>query len=100
LQSRASVFLNYPIFPGFNFGARKKDFDKAGGFPDINMVCEDMDLSLRLGSLGKVAFSNKMGVKTSARRQKEIPLHRHALSGLKYALTKRSMSWNEYRKDY
>jgi len=100
IQSKLSVIARYPIFPGFNFGVRKKEFNQAGGFPNINMVCEDMDLSLRLGSIGKVAFSNKMAVKTSARRQKEIPLHRHALSGIKYALTKRSMSWNECRKDF
>jgi len=100
IQSKLSIVARYPIFPGFNFGARKKEFAEVGGFPDINMVCEDMDLSLRLGSIGRIAFANKMAVKTSARRQKEIPLHRHALSGLKYALTKRSMSWNEYRKDY
>ncbi|MFA6064217.1 MAG: glycosyltransferase [archaeon] len=100
IQSKASVIVKYPIFPGFNFGARKKEFRQAGGFPNINMVCEDMDLSLRLGSIGKVAFSKKMAVRTSARRQKEIPLHKHALSGIRYALTKRSMSWNEYRKDY
>ncbi|MEK6959522.1 MAG: glycosyltransferase [Nanoarchaeota archaeon] len=100
LQSKASTIARYPIFPGFNFGARKKEFWDAGGFPNVNMVCEDMDLSLRLGKIGGTGFSKKMKVKTSARRQIEIPIHKHILSGVRYALTKKSMTWNEYRKDF
>jgi len=100
LQSKISPLVKYPIFPGFNFGARKKEFWDAGGFPNVNMVCEDMDLSLRLGKIGKTGFSKKMKVKTSARRQIEIPIHVHILSGVRYALTKKSMTWNEYRKDF
>ena len=100
LQTRGSTFFGRPIIPGFNFGVRAKDFWAAGGFPKINMVCEDMGLSLKLGKRGRAAFSEKMSVRTSARRQKEIPLHKHLLSGAKYFFTKKSFSWNEYRKDF
>lgn len=100
IQSIGSVLIHYPIFPGFNFGARKKEYIKAGGFPKKNMLCEDMELSLRLGGLGKLGFNKKMFVKTSARRQKEIPIHRHLLSGVRFALTRKTMTWDEYRKDF
>ena len=100
LQSKYSALFHYPIFPGFNFGARKKEFWKVGGFAEGNMLCEDMDLSLNLGKLGKVGFNKKMAVKTSARRQMEIPIHKHILSGIKFAFTKKTMTWNEYRKDF
>ncbi|VVB75827.1 Glycosyltransferase AglI [uncultured archaeon] len=99
-QTRASIAFHYPIIPGYNFGVRKKEFFKLGGFAAINCVCDDMDLSLRLGKIGTLAFSNKMGVKTSARRQKEIPIHQHMLNGAKFALFGKGFSWNEYRKDF
>lgn len=99
-QTRASIALHYPIIPGYNFGVRKKEFFKLGGFAAINCVCDDMDLSLRLGKIGKLAFSNKMSVKTSARRQKEIPIHKHMLNGAKFALFGKGFSWGEYRTDF
>jgi glycosyltransferase involved in cell wall biosynthesis len=99
-QSILSILLHFPIFPGFNIGARKKEFFKVGGFPKANMLCEDMELSLRLGYIGTVGFNQKMSVKTSSRRQREIPIHRHIMSGVRYALTRKSMTWNEYRKDF
>ncbi|MFA5931675.1 MAG: glycosyltransferase [archaeon] len=100
IQSKLSVLFNYPIFPGFNFGARKKEFWQVSGFPEENMVCEDMALSLALSKLGKVGFSKKMKVKTSARRQIQMPIHKHIFSGIRFALTRKSMTWNEYRKDF
>ena len=100
IQSRGSVLFGYPIFPGFNFGVRAKEFWKEKGFPGINMICEDMELSLQLRKHGRVVFNNKMAVKTCARRQKEIPIHKHLLSGLKYTLTKKTFTWDEYRKDF
>jgi len=99
-QTKISALFGYPIVPGFNFGVRKKEFDDVKGFPEKNMVCEDMDLSLRLSKKGKIAFSKKMGVKTSARRQKEMSIFKHIMSGVKYSLAKKSMTWNEYRKDF
>jgi cellulose synthase/poly-beta-1,6-N-acetylglucosamine synthase-like glycosyltransferase len=99
-QTRASIALYYPIIPGYNFGVRKKEFEKLGGFAAINCVCDDMDLSLRLGKIGRLAFCNKMSVKTSARRQKEIPIHRHMLNGARFALFGKGFSWDEYRKDF
>lgn len=99
-QTPLSALLHFPILPGFNFGARKKEFFKVGGFPEKNMICEDMELSLRLGFIGRVGFNKKMSVKTSSRRQREIPIHRHIYSGIRYALTRKSMTWNEYRKDF
>ena len=100
LQSRASIFLHYPICPGFNFGASKKEFWQAGGFSEMNTLCEDMELSLKLGKLGKVGFNQKMFVKTSARRQMEIPIHKHVFNAINFVFTKKSMSWDEYRKDF
>lgn len=99
-QTRFSCAIKIPIIPGFNFGVRKKEFFDAGCFPQKNMVCEDMDLSLRLAKFGRIVFSPKMKVLTSARRQKEIPIHRHISSGIKYYFTRNSMTWNEYRKDF
>jgi glycosyltransferase involved in cell wall biosynthesis len=99
-QTQVSLFLGFPIIPGYNFGVRAKEFFDVNGFPEKNMVCEDIDLCERLAKKGKLVFSKKMGVKTSARRQKEIPIYRHMLSGIKFILTKKSMTWNEYRKDF
>ena len=100
LQSKASIAFHYPIIPGYNFGARKKEFFKAGGFAEANRLCEDMALSLALGRIGKLAFNKKMSVRTSSRRQREKPLHWHIFNGVRFALTNKGASWDNYRKDF
>ncbi len=99
-QTRTSINLKYPIFPGFNFGARKKEFMKAKGFRTDNVVVEDMDLSLRLNKKGKAVFNKKMSVKTSTRRVKEIPIFDYMMNATRYALTGKSWGWEKHRKDF
>jgi len=99
-QSKASIALHYPIIPGYNFGVRKKEFFMLGGFDSMNCICDDMDLSLKLGKIGNLKFSKKMSVRTSARRQKQLPIHWHIWNGIKFGFTKKGATWNEYRKDF
>lgn|GEM_PF-809271 len=100
LQTRTSIKLRKPIFPGFNFGVRKKEFEKLKGFKEKDIVVEDMDLSFRLVKLGKIVFNKKMSVCTSTRRLKEVPIIRYVLNGTKYALTGKSWGWEKHRKDF
>ncbi len=99
LQTRASILFGKPLIPGANFGITKKLFDKLGGFPDGNIICEDIMLSRELPKHGKVIFSEKMIVKTSSRR-KDLTLSKHVLSRVKFFITNKAMSWDDYRKDY
>jgi glycosyltransferase involved in cell wall biosynthesis len=99
-QTWVSRRLGFAIIPGYNFCVRKKEFYECKEFPPGNQMCEDLDLSTRLSKVGKIGFSNKIKVKTSARRQEEIHILWHIWSGLRYALTKQSITWDEYRKDF
>ncbi|MDD2531591.1 MAG: glycosyltransferase [Candidatus ainarchaeum sp.] len=100
LQAKVSTFLGKPIISGFNFGIRKKEFRELNGFDESNKLYEDMHLSFRLAQKGKIIFSNKMKVCTSARRQKQIPLYKCVAMGLKYILTNKTITWEEYRPDF
>lgn len=100
LQSRISTALRYPIFPGFNIGARKEDFEKIGGFSTENITTEDIDLGLKLNTLGRIVFSRKMKVKTSVRRLYDIPLIPYIWNGVKFAVSGKSRTWQEHRKDF
>ncbi len=100
LQSRLSVMARYPIFPGFNFGVRKKEFDRVGGFSTRDITTEDIELGQKLKNSGKVAFSKKMAVHTSTRRLRQIPLHAYVWNGLGFILFKKSWTWQDHRKDF
>jgi len=100
LQSRISVLLRYPIFPGFNFAVRKEAFEITGGFKTHDMTTEDIELSLRLRRYGKISFSEKMLVFTSTRRLKEIGLPSYVANAITFVLFKRCRSWKEHRKDF
>ena len=100
LQSRISVMLHYPIFPGFNLGVRKKEFDRVGGFSTSNITTEDIELGQKMKKTGKIAFSKKMAVRTSTRRLRQIPLHAYVWNGLGFILFKKSWTWQDHRKDF
>lgn len=100
LQTHTSILLGLSAIPGFNFGVRKKEFWEVGAFTNKNMTTEDFDLSLRLRKVGKITYNSKMGVFTSNRRLKEIPLKQYILNGINYALFKKSWSWEKHRKDF
>lgn len=98
-QSRASVLLRYPIFPGFNFAVRKEVFDNAGGFKTEDITTEDLELSLRLRKYGLLSFNKKMLVFTSTRRLQEIGLPAYIANAATFVLFNESRSWKEHRKD-
>jgi len=53
---------------GFNFAVRKSAYEAIGGFRPELTTAEDVDLGLRIKSEGKLIFSRKVKVSTSARR--------------------------------
>lgn len=99
-QAKLTTLFRAPIISGFNFGIRADQFKTLGGFDESNRLYEDIELSFKLAKSGKIIFSNKMRVLTSARRQKQIPLMKCITMGLKYMFTKKSITWNEYRNDF
>jgi len=100
LQSKQSIKVGYPIFPGFNIGVRKESFDRIGGFVLEDITTEDIELGLSLKKLGKIVFNEKMHVKTSTRKMREIPMIPYAWNGARYILFKKSRPWKEHRKDF
>ncbi len=68
LFQQVNLLIGLPSFPGFNFAVRSDAYQKSGGFnPDL-VSSEDVDLSLKLKKVGKLAFIPQMIVYTSARR--------------------------------
>lgn len=55
---------------GFNFGIYKKAYEKSGGFRSDLNAQEDIDLSFRVGKIGKITFISDMPVISSGRRFK------------------------------
>lgn len=100
LQSRLSVLINYPIFPGFNMGVRKREFEKVLGFSTKNFTTEDFELGLKLNQIGEIVFSEKMKVRTSTRKLREIPLPVYVWNGVRFALFGKSRPWEEHRRDF
>ena len=96
MQSRISVWLHFPVFPGYNIACRKKEFDQVGGFFTKNLTCEDIDLSLKLKKLGRAGYSPKMMVFTSVRRFKTSSIWYNEKNAWKYILFKKSANWQEY----
>lgn len=77
-------YLGYTIFlyisilfglhntSGFNFLMRKEAYEKAGGYdPAYQKMSPDIELGKRLGKLGKIRFSPRLKVSSSARRFQE-----------------------------
>jgi len=65
---RASILTGKPNLDGFNFACRADAYRKVGGF-NVNVVtAEDVDLALRLKSVGKINYVPGLLVRTSARR--------------------------------
>lgn len=100
IQSRLSVLLHYPVFPGFNFAVRKSAFERVGGFLAEDITTEDLDLSLRLRKYDNLSFSSKMLVLTSTRRFKEKSLFYNIKNAWNYLLFKSSSRWTEHRADF
>ncbi|MFA5358049.1 MAG: glycosyltransferase [archaeon] len=99
-QTKSTVLINYPLIPGFNIGVRAGAFKKIDGFQEKNITSEDLDLSIRLGKMGKIIFSEKMAVKTSVRRLKEDSPIQYILNGTKFVFFGKSRSWEDHRKDF
>ena len=65
---KASILLNRPAVVGSNFAVRRSAFMKVGGFDEKLITYEDWELSNRLKRFGRVVYSGKAVVHTSARR--------------------------------
>lgn len=99
-QSRLTVILGIPIFPGFNFAVSKKAFKKAGGFVTKNITTEDLDLSLKLRKIGRIGFNQKMLVFSSTRRFREKSIFFPVKNAWSYVLFGRSHGWEKHRSDF
>jgi glycosyltransferase involved in cell wall biosynthesis len=63
-----SARLGFPLFPSVCCCARKKVFDKVGGFAEDIAVGEDVTFSRKMGKVGKCVVNNKATAYTSVRR--------------------------------
>ena len=90
LFQQANLLIGLPSFPGFNFAVRKSAYLKSGGFNGDLKSAEDVDLSLKLKKIGKLAFISSMRVATSARRienQGKLKFFKHHLTNyLKFTI--------------
>jgi glycosyltransferase involved in cell wall biosynthesis len=55
-------------FTGMNFAVRKNVFQQVGGFNTSLCYGEDIDLSKRMGKVGRIRFTPQLRVLTSSRR--------------------------------
>lgn len=69
--SNFSTFLKTPMMLTICTACTKKAFEKVGGFDEHLKAGEDIDFSLKLGKIGKCAFTKDTFVLTSTRRLKE-----------------------------
>jgi glycosyltransferase involved in cell wall biosynthesis len=99
-QDRLSIPLRKPIFPGFNFAARKKDFLSVGGMSEKDIVCEDIEVAWKLQKRGRVVWEPKMMVSTSTRRIQEKGIWRNVKNAWTFALSGKTESWKEHRGDF
>ncbi len=100
LESWLTTKLGSPLLPGFNFAVQKQAFMDMGMFREDDMVCEDLDLSLRLRKRGKIDFNKKMLTQTSARRVSEMGVLSYSFHGLSYVLLKKKYTWSDHRPDW
>jgi len=99
-QSKLTITIGFPIFPGFSFAARKSAFEKVGGFHIGDITTEDFELSLRMKKIGRINYNQKMSVKSSTRRFKEKGPIYNVWNAWRYLLFGESSSWNEHRSDF
>jgi len=64
---RLNHALGFPQFIGSNFAVRRQAFESIGGFRTNVEVSSDLDLSLRLRTVGKIILDLNLVVLTSAR---------------------------------
>jgi len=64
---RLNHALGFPQFIGSNFAVRRQPFESIGGFRTNVEVSSDLDLSLRLRTVGKIILDSNLVVLTSAR---------------------------------
>jgi len=100
VQDRLSIYVKKPIFPGFNFAARKKEFFSVKGMSEKDIVCEDIEVAWKLQKKGKIIWENKMKVKTSTRRISENGVWSNVKNAWTFALQGKTESWKEHRKDF
>ena len=67
---RFSVLIRRPNLNGMNFACSKKAYLKSGGFDPEMVTGEDVYLGAKLLKVGRVKYSSKVKVFTSARRIK------------------------------
>jgi glycosyltransferase involved in cell wall biosynthesis len=74
--------IKRPTFCGPNFAVRRAAWQRVGGFDTDWSSAEDVNLSLKLARVGKVAFRWEIQVPTSARRRSQgyVPLMRHTIA--------------------
>ena len=65
---RILLCLGIPHIVGFNCAYRREPFLKVGGFDEMNVLSEDVRLSLKIKRFGKVSFIEEMVAFTSTRR--------------------------------
>jgi glycosyltransferase involved in cell wall biosynthesis len=65
---RILLRLGIPHVAGFNCAYRKEPFLKVGGFDQVNVLSEDVRLSLKIRRFGRISFNKKMVAFTSTRR--------------------------------
>ncbi len=59
------------MLQGGNFVLRREALEKIGGYNmDLNFFGEDIDVAKRIGKVGRVKFTSKLPIHTSARRLK------------------------------
>jgi GT2 family glycosyltransferase len=68
---RFSLKLGFPHVAGFNCAYKKEAFWDAGGFEENRQLSEDVMLSLRIRSRGRILYNPGMVAYTSLRRIKE-----------------------------
>jgi tRNA (guanine37-N1)-methyltransferase len=92
--------IGRPTIPGFNFFVKKNVLTELGGFGDIPL--EDIDLSFRLRSKGKVRYFTDKVVETSSRRLERMGLVRSVQYYLEMDLSRMSprlselLTYNDY----
>lgn len=65
---RISVLIRRPNLNGMNFACRAELYNKVGGFNTKLVTGEDVELGRRLQKVGRVVYSPRVKVYTSARR--------------------------------
>lgn len=65
---RILLWLGIPHVVGFNCAYRRTPFLEVGGFDEVNVLSEDVRLSLKIRQFGRISFNKEMVAFTSTRR--------------------------------